>query len=366
MTRLLCLLSGMNAGGAETFLMKIYRQIDKSQYQFDFCINVPEKCFYEDEITSMGGKIYRIPSKSENVREFKRQLTQIIRDNHYTHVLRVTSNAMGFMEMKIAKQAGAKVCAVRSSNSSNGGSIKTVVAHRLGRLLYGRYVDVKIAPSDLAAEYTFGSSYSKGEVLLLKNGLDLNQYRFSQTEREKIRAEFGICENQLVFCNVARFAPQKNHKFLLRIFKSILEKSPGSKLMLVSTGPLEEEVRQQARELGIYEQVIFAGVRSDIPSILSAADVMIMPSFYEGMPNAVVEAQTTGLPCLISDTITKAADITGLVSFLPLSASSNDWAAKAIGMYSPIRQNTAVLCAEAGYSIDDVVENFVNAVFKKQ
>lgn len=366
MTRLLCLLSGMNAGGAETFLMKIYRQIDKSQYQFDFCINVPEKCFYEDEITSMGGKIYRIPSKSENVREFKRQLTQIIRDNHYTHVLRVTSNAMGFMEMKIAKQAGAKVCAVRSSNSSNGGSIKTVVAHRLGRLLYGRYVDVKIAPSDLAAEYTFGSSYSKGEVLLLKNGLDLNQYRFSQTEREKIRAEFGICENQLVFCNVARFAPQKNHKFLLRIFKSILEKSPDSKLMLVSTGPLEEEVRQQARELGIYEQVIFAGVRSDIPSILSAADVMIMPSFYEGMPNAVVEAQTTGLPCLISDTITKTADITGLVSFLPLSASPNDWAAKAIGMYSPIRQNTAVLCAEAGYSIDDVAENFVNAVFKKQ
>lgn len=366
MTRLLCLLSGMNAGGAETFLMKIYRQLDKSKYQMDFCINVPEKCFYEDEITAMGGKIYRIPSKSENVKEFKRQLTQIIRDNQYTHVLRVTSNAMGFMEMKIAKRAGAKVCAVRSSNSNNGGGIKSIVAHRLGRLLYGRYVDVKIAPSDLAAEYTFGKSYSKGEVLLLKNGLDLNTYRFSDTERKKVRDEFDIDENQLVFCNVGRFVPQKNHKFLLEIFKNILEKSPDSKLLLVSTGPLEEDVKQLAVDIGISEQVIFTGVRSDIPSILSAADVTIMPSLYEGMPNAIIEAQTTGLPCLIADTITKTADITGLVKFLPLSCPACEWAEKAVSMYSPIRKDTASLCEKAGYSIDSVTENFVNAVFKKQ
>lgn len=364
MTRLLCLLSGMNAGGAETFLMKIYRQLDKSKYQFDFCINVPEKCFYEDEIISMGGKIYRIPSKSENVREFKRQLTQIIKESNYTHVLRITSNAMGFMEMKIAKRAGAKVCAVRSSNSSNGGSLKTVIAHRLGRLLYGKYVDVKIAPSDLAAEYTFGSSYSKGEVLLLNNGLDLNLYRFSESERQRIRAEFGISENRMVFGNVGRFAPQKNHKFLLEIFKSILEKSPDSKLLLVSTGPLEEEIRQRAKELGVYESIIFAGVRSDIPSVLSAIDVIIMPSFYEGMPNAIIEAQATGLPCLISDTITKSADITGLIKFFPLSAASSEWADEAISMCSPVRQDTGAACIRAGYSIDDVTKKFVDAIFK--
>ena len=96
MKRLLCLLSGMNAGGAETFLMKIYRNMDRSRFQLDFCINVKEKCFYEDEIISMGGKIYRIPSKSENLKEFKKQLTEIIQNNKYDHVLRITSSAMGW------------------------------------------------------------------------------------------------------------------------------------------------------------------------------------------------------------------------------------------------------------------------------
>lgn len=364
MTRLLCLLSSMNAGGAETFLMKIYRQLDKSKYQLDFCINVPEKCFYEDEIISMGGKIYRIPSKSENVREFKRQLTQIIKENNYTHVLRITSNAMGFMEMKIAKRAGAKVCAVRSSSSKNSGGMAAVATHRLGRMLYGKYVDVKIAPSDLAAKHTFGSSYSKGEVLLLNNGLDLNLYRFSESERQRIRAELGISETQAVFGNIGRFTSEKNHRFLLEIFKSILEKSSDSKLLLVGSGPLEEETRQRAKELGIYENVIFTGVRSDIPSVLSAIDVIIMPSFYEGMPNAIIEAQATGLPCLISDAITKSADITGLVKFFPLSAASSEWADEAISMCSPVRQDTGAACIRAGYSIDDVTKKFVDAIFK--
>ena len=122
MKRVLCLLSGMNAGGAEGFLMKVYRTLDKSAYQMDFCINVKEKCFYEEEILAMGGRIYRIPSKSEDLKEFKRQLTAIVKREGYDNVLRITSSAMGFMDLKIAKKAGARVCCARSSNASDGGA----------------------------------------------------------------------------------------------------------------------------------------------------------------------------------------------------------------------------------------------------
>lgn len=161
MKRLLCILSGMNAGGAETFLMKIYRNMDLTLYQMDFCINVKEKCFYEDEISDLGGKIYRIPSKSENLTEFKKQLYSIIKDNEYDRVFRISSNAMGFMDLKIARKAGANVCIARSSNSSDGKSLKSKIMHALGKILYSRYIDVKIAPSDLSAIYTFGKKAYK-------------------------------------------------------------------------------------------------------------------------------------------------------------------------------------------------------------
>ena len=162
MKRLLCIISNMNAGGAETFLMKIHRTIDRTQYQMDYCTNGNGDCFYKNEIEKLGGKIFCVPSKSQTIKGFKKNLKEVIEKNQYKYVLRVTSNAMGFMDLKMAKQAGAEVCIARSSNSSDGGSLKSKIAHRLGSFLYGKYINVKIAPSDLAAKYTFGKKAYEG------------------------------------------------------------------------------------------------------------------------------------------------------------------------------------------------------------
>ena len=245
--RVLCLLSGMNAGGAETFLMKIYREIDKSKYQMDFCINVKEKCYYEDEICSLGGKIFRIPPKSESVKRFKKELTSIIKQYGYEHVLRITSSAMGFMDLKIAKKAGAKVCCARSSNSSDGGGIKAFIAHRLGRILYNKYVDVRFAPSDLAAEYTFGKKqYKNKKATILHNAVDLNKYQFTQEGRSETRKSFGLTDDELIVGHVGRLMKQKNHEFLLEVFCEINKINPNSKLLLVGTGELEQKIKDQA------------------------------------------------------------------------------------------------------------------------
>lgn len=353
----------MNAGGAETFLMKMYRAIDRLKYQMDFCINTKEESFYEKEILSLGGKIYRIPSKTESLKEFKRQLSDIIRREKYKYVLRITSSAMGFMDLKIAKKAGAKICSARSSNSNDGKSIKAKAAHVLGKLLYRKYADVKIAPSDLAAKYTFGKkAYRRGEVHILHNALDLNLYSFDEQTRNHIRKEFSISDNVKIIGHVGRFMSQKNHSFLLDIFNEIHKQNQNTVLMLVGKGELEDKIKEKIKALNLEDSVIFTGVRSDIPALLSAMDVFVFPSFYEGMPNTVIEAQATGLPCLIADTITKEANVTGLVRYMPLKAPEK-WAKEALNMVLDTRMQTKEIMIKNGYDIENVSKEFVRLVF---
>lgn len=363
MKRLLCILSGMNAGGAETFLMKIYRNLDRTEYQMDFCINVPEKCYYEDEILSLGGRVYRIPAKSVSLRGFKKQLYEVIKANGYYHVLRITSSGAGFMDLKIAQRAGAGIRAARSSNSSDGGSLKSEILHRLGRILYGRYVNVRIAPSDLAARYTFGRRmYEKGFVNVLHNGIDISERGYDAEGRRKIRSELHISDDVRVIGHVGRFMTQKNHGFLLEIFSRYVKENENSMLLLVGGGELETQIRKQAETLGILDRIVFAGVRSDVPALLSAMDVFVFPSLYEGMPNAVIEAQATGLPCIISDTVTREADITGLVSYLPLGDAAA-WADCIAQLPVTLRTTPKKQFVANGYDIDSVTEQFIGSIF---
>ena len=365
MKRLLCIVGGMNAGGAETFLMKIYRQIDRTKYQMDFCINMSEKCFYEEEILSLGGKIYRIPAKSVSLKDFEKQLYNVVNANGYKYVLRVTSSAFGFMDLKIAHKAGAEICAARSSNSSDGGSLKSKVAHRLGRILYGKYVNVKIAPSDLAAEYTFGKkAYESGAVNILHNAIDIDRYSFNADMRCRIRSEFGLSDDTTIVGHVGRFMTQKNHTFLLEVFSEYLKINGKSILMLVGGGELESAIKQKASELGISDKIVFTGVRSDVPALLSAMDVFVFPSLYEGMPNTVIEAQATGLPCLIADTITREADITGLVHYLPLG-DAGTWAHLVAELPQVKRETPMQKFKENGYDIETVAEQFVKLIFQE-
>lgn len=363
MKRLLCIIGNMNSGGAETFLMKVYRKLDRSKYQMDFCLNVKDECFYSNEIRELGGKIFYIPPKSENTREFNKQLFDLIKRENYKYVLRITSNAMGFMDLKIAKKAGAEICSARSSNSSDGSSKMIKALHRLGRMLYGGYVDVKFAPSKLAAEYTFGKrAVEAGKVAPLNNAVDLSVFKFYPEKREELRATFGI-QDRLVVGHVGRFMTQKNHAFLIDVFCEIKKQNDKAVLLLVGgNGDLEAPTRQKVRDLGLEESVIFAGIRSDIPQLMSAMDVFVMPSFFEGMPNTVIEAQSTGLPCVIADTITREANITGLVEYLPLS-NPDAWAQKALSAVSEQRMNTKQLFIDQKYDIESTVGNFVKLVF---
>jgi glycosyltransferase involved in cell wall biosynthesis len=366
MKRLLCIVGSMNAGGAETFLMKIYRQLDKTKYQMDFAVATEKEGFYDKEILQMGGKIFHITPKSVSAVKNFNSIRDIVRDNRYNYVLRTSQHSLSALELLAAKLGGAKVRVFRSSNSNTTtGSKKELTLHKICKFMPRAFANVRIAPSTEAAEFMFGKGCIQNyKAFLLHNAIDTNIYQYSTEARNRIRKELGI-ESEFVIGHVGRFNQQKNHKFLIEIFVQILQKKPNSKLVLTGVGELEDKIKQQVYEYHIEDKVIFTGVRKDIPQLLSAFDVFLFPSLYEGMPNTVIEAQTTGLSCVIADTITKEAVITNIVYQVSLQESVQSWADKVLQVGQSKRMDKSKEMKEKGYDIIAVTEEFIKLVFWK-
>ncbi len=359
--RLLCIVSSMDTGGAETFIMKIFRGLDKTKYQMDFIVCADG--FYDNEITDCGGEIYHVPLRTKKPFKVYNLIKKIVKKNQYKSVLKLGNSPMCVIDLLAAKKGGAKVLAMRSCNALTNLSFKQKVMDFIFRPILNKIANVKIAPSDLSAKYTFGEKkYRKGEVQILNNGVDLSKFCYTEEDRVKIRKEFDINEN-FVVGHIGRFSKQKNHKFLLSIFSKIKEKKDDAKLLLIGTGELEDQIRGFAEKLEVLDDIVFTGVRTDVSSLLSAMDVFIFPSLYEGMPNTVIEAQATGLPCVISDTITRQANITGLVNYLSLDDSFENWASKALEISTSPRKNTKEDFLEAKYDIESVRKLFIKLLY---
>ena len=188
----------------------------------------------------------------------------------------------------------------------------------------------------------------------------------TEITKEK-RKELNISDDTLVIGPVGRFVEQKNHRFLIEVFAEVLKQKPDALLMLVGDGEKKKEIKEQINALGIEESVILTGIRSDVPALLSAMDVFVFPSFYEGMPNTVIEAQATGLPCVIADTITKEAGVTECVYYKSLTDSKDAWADLAVSLFSYYNEERSYYnykMKSAGYDISSCVEQFTKLTFE--
>lgn len=361
MKRVLCVVSSLNAGGAETFLMKVLRSIDKTEYMLDFIVNA--QGVYDEEAIKLGSKIFCIPLRVKHPFGAFKQIVKIVKENDYQYFLKLCDTPIGVTDILAAKIGGAGRVSVRSCNASSNTSKKKELLFSVLRPLFNSLSDCKIAPSDLAAYYTFGKrTVEKGEVNRISNGVDLNVYSFDIEGRKKVRKEFNVDDNTILIGHIGRFNPQKNHPFLIDTFEKYHSINPNSQLILVGTGELFDEIKKMVCERNIKDAVIFTGIRKDIPNILSAMDLFLLPSFYEGMPNTVIEAQATGLNCIISDTITREANITGLVSYLSLNDISN-WVRLISESVGSFRQNTMQAFLDNNYDINSSIKMFKSLVF---
>jgi len=363
MKRLLCIVSSLDVGGAETFLMKVFRFLS-CDYKFDFIVS-KENGFYEQEVQSLGGRIFRIPLRTKKPIKAFFSLYKIVKDNQYTCVLKLSDTPIAFFDLLAAKLGGASKLCVRSCNASSNEGLFRKLANFILRPLLNFIADVEIAPSTLAAEYTFGKTQVKNNrILYLHNAVDLTQFSYVESSRKVLRESFNIAEDDFVIGHVGRFSPQKNHSFLIDVFFEFHKKNSKSKLILVGDGELRQSIENRVLSLNLKDSVIFTGVRSDVPQFLSAFDLLLLPSYFEGMPNVVIEAQAAGLSCVISDTITREADITGMVTYLDIKQSPAIWAEFMMSMKVERKIDSSANFIEKGYDISSLSKVFKTALLE--
>lgn len=358
MVRILCIVDSMDTGGAETFLMKIYREIAKKNYQMDFIVTTNHKGIHEDEINILGGHLYKIPPKTQNPFKSFISINRIVKNNQYKHVLRISRNTLSSLDLFSAKLGGAKYLALRSNNTVNDGGVFTRLLHKLFMPLSNLICNIKIAPSKNSGIYMFGIRQMK-KVKILNNGIDFDLYQFNKKTRTEIRTSLNLNDDFLIG-HIGRFEEQKNHKFLLELFKIYQKNEKNAKLLLIGKGNLENSILNYATKIGVRNRLIHIRETTEINKYLMAMDLYLFPSFYEGLPNTVIEAQAAGLYCLVSDTITKEVQISNNIRFINIK-NYDSWinAIKLVKLTNHCSENHKS-DLDSSYSIKKVAEDFIN------
>lgn len=344
--RVLQVVTHMERGGLESMLMNYYRHIERDKVQFDFLVHRQERAAFDDEIESLGGKIYRLPRLVPWNRSYLMALNRFFDGHSEYKVVHVHQDCLSSVILKAAQKNGVPVRIAHSHSANQDRNLKYPI-----KLWYKRsipqYATALFACGKDAGDWMFnGVSYQ-----IVNNAIDAAAYTYDSVLRAEIRSKLGL-NDELVVGHVGRFSPAKNHPFLLDIFTALLHQEPNAVLLLAGDGTNMEKMQLKAQELGITERVRFLGVRSDVSDLMQAMDVFVFPSLYEGLPVTMVEAQAAGLPCIISDKVPPECVLTdGLVDIMPLSAKPEIWAEKILEKRSTQRTNHCGEITAQGFDI---------------
>lgn len=311
-----------NQGGIETYLLKISKSISKDKFSFSFIDSTGAAPAFQHELSDTGATFYKVTPRRKNYLKNKHDIAALFRDNDFD-VLHFHVNTLSYIEPIFAALDNDVRVIIHSRNAGARGSKVTQVMHSINKYRVNRLKgDVKkIAVSRLAGEWLYGN---KSDFEVYNNGVDLARFRFDAVARKNVRNEVGVGEEEHVLGCVAAFSPAKNQQFAVEILKFLNGRKElgGIKLLFVGDGSLRPKVQDLVDSYHLNDHVKFLGKRSDIPELMSAMDVLLLPSFFEGFPNVVLEAQACGLPCLISDKITDEVVLdNGLVKQFPIDES---------------------------------------------
>lgn len=334
-----------NIGGIEAFLLNLTKTIDKTNLQFDFLMR-GDNTYLETTLKKYGANIYKVPSGMSKYYKFVKNI--LIKNNYdFVHVHK-NSAANIVLPLMVKKYTNAKLIIHSHNTSPSGGSKIAIMLHKINRTKLMQLSDYRFACSDTAAEWMFGHNYKDEQVKIIKNGIIVKDYVYNPEIRNKVRTEMGL-EDKFVIGHVGAFREQKNHKFLLKLFSQL--NIPNAELVLVGEGSLKNEMKNYAEELNIQDKVLFLGSRNDVSDLLQAFDVFAMPSLWEGLSVATIEAQASGLPTLVSKNVSSNTKITNQLFFVPLQ--SEVWVKKIreIKKNNQDRPNNSEIINKAGYDM---------------
>lgn len=332
MERVLQIVESMHQGGIQTFIMNVYREMDRTRCQFDFLVFRNDKQLYEEEILALGGKIYKCASRRQGLLTCLRDLEKFFKTHNEYQVVHYHASSLSFIEpLYVAHKFGVKTRIIHSHSSSFLGNKVHVLLHYMNRQRIGKLANTYLACGSPAQKWMFGNINKMKDVHILYNGINVEQFAFDSKIRMETRSKLGI-QNKLVIGHVGRFSKVKNQSFLVDVFIEVLKKETDAVLLLIGDGEQKREIENKCNLCGITEQVLFLGNRNDVQKYLMAMDVFIMPSLYEGFPVTMIEAETVGIPILLSDSVTNEAVINSNVEQVSLNKSAEDWAKKAINI----------------------------------
>ena len=351
MIRVLQMIGSLGVGGSQTMIMNIYRNIDRSKMQFDFVLDrsTPYHTVFKEEAESLGAKIYTMPLfNGANAAQVKREWDNFFYLHPEYKVLHSHVRSYASLYLPVAKKHGVKT--IIHSHSTSNGSGPAAMAKNAMQYPLKKQADILMSCSTEAGLWLFGEKACKSDkYVFLPNAVDIERFTFNEEKRNAMRKKLGL-EGRFVVGHVGRFMEDKNHVFLVEAFAKLHEKRPESKLILVGSGEgeLQRTVAMKAVELGVAEDVILTGNRNDVPELLWAMDVFAFPSLREGLPATVIEAQAAGLPCLVSEAVTKDVAISPLVKRLPID-STQLWAEEMLK--AGPRQDVSEYIRKAGFDV---------------
>ncbi len=322
MIRILHVFGGLGTGGTESLIMSWYRNIDRTKIQFDFLVRSPDNNYLE-EITALGGRVFYTASFPRHFLRNFLETRKILRRKEWD-VIHVHGNAALYtLPLKLAKKCGYSYRFMHSHNVKAQSKGFTLI-HNINKLLLAKIATHYLACSDAAGKWMFPNV----PFVLSRNAINVSSYRFDADARDRLRAELHL-ENKFIIGHVGRLSAQKNHEFLLKTFMHTRKYDTNCVLMLIGDGELEPAIRAKAEQLGIADSILFMGRRSNVGELMSAMDIFVLPSLYEGLGIVLVEAQCNGLPCVVSqEAYNEEVNVyPDRVSVLPLSCGAEAWAA---------------------------------------
>jgi len=317
----------MNREGIQSFLMNVYRNVDREKIQFDFLIHSKEKGAFEDEILSLGGHFFHLNKlSSKYFLSYQNELVKFFKENKY-NIVHSHLNLLSSFTLSGAKKAGVPVRIAHSHSSSISDTGLKKAIKLFAKTQMNKYATHKFACSREAGIWQFGKmAQESGEVKIIPNGIEIEKFLFNEVNRKKIRKQYDIEENIFVVGHIGGFRKVKNHEFLLKVFEKIKKIKREAILMLIGSGELENEIKELGMRLGVLDSIVFVGSVENVNEYYSAFDTFVFPSIFEGLGIVLVEAQANGLPCFASDVVPNGANLSDVYFPLSLNASPEKWA----------------------------------------
>ena len=341
-----------NKGGVETYI----DQLTAALPQCEVICKLP--------VMEIDGKVWRSPPNRHRYLSYRIFWHNFFRQNHFDVLYFNACDVVSIDMLKFAKKAGIPIRIIHAHNSGTQQAIegRLSLLHRLNdwqnRRTLDRYATHFLACSHVAGDWMFdGRPYT-----IVKNGIPVSRYSFSEAHRSALRQTLGLNDNELLVGIVGRISPQKNPSFSVKVLQALIAKDPTASAVFLGDGQLRGQTEKAALDAGIQERVHFLGNVENVNEWMSAMDVLLLPSFFEGLPFVLVEAQASGLPCVVSDAVSREADLTGLVHFMGKAETADQWAETLINKRAQSRPDTQRQLTAAGYSIENTARTIADII----